>query len=140
VTNRLGIWFLNGTFDQEVGCHLKEIMNLLIDTIRIDNQCTLSYPLYMAFSIRFSEEKNQLLKATRGIGFDELIVLIKDGELLADKEHISKNHPNQRIYVVRMGKYAYVVSYILNLKKNEIFLKTIYPSRKFTKQYLKKGD
>ena len=112
----------------------------MIDTKRIDNQCTLSYHVYMAFDIRFSEEKNQLLKATRGIGFDELIVLIKDGELLADKEHISKNHPNQRIYVVRMGKYAYVVSYILNLKKNEIFLKTIYPSRKFTKQYLKKGD
>lgn len=94
----------------------------------------------MAFDIRFNEEKNQLLKATRGIGFDELIPLIERGELFADKEHISNNHPNQRIYVVRIGKYAYVVPYILNTRKKEIFLKTIYPSRKLTKQYLKKGD
>lgn len=94
----------------------------------------------MAFDIRFSEEKNQLLKAIRGIGFDEVIVLLKHGDLLADKGHTSKNHPSQRIYVVRIDKYAYVVPYVINTRNNEIFLKTIYPSRKFTKQYLKKGD
>jgi hypothetical protein len=94
----------------------------------------------MAFDIRFSEEKNQLLKATRGIGFDDVLVLLKRGDLLANKGHTSKKHTSQRIYVVRIDKYAYVVPYVINLQNNEIFLKTIYPSRKFTKQYLKKGD
>lgn len=94
----------------------------------------------MAFSIRFSEEKNQLLKATRGIGFDEVIVLLKRGDLLADKKHIGKSHPNQRIYVIRLGKYAYAIPYVINPQTNEVFLKTIYPSRKLTKLYIKKGE
>jgi hypothetical protein len=94
----------------------------------------------MAFNIRFSEEKNQLLKATRGVGFDEIIVLLKRGDLLADKKHISKSHPNQRIYVIKIGKYAYAVPYVVNPQTNGIFLKTIYPSRKLTKLYIKKGD
>jgi hypothetical protein len=94
----------------------------------------------MAFNIRFSEAKNQLLKATRGIGFDEVIVLLKRGNLLADKKHISQTRPNQRVYVIRVGQYAYVVPYVINPQTNEIFLKTVYPSRKLTKLYIKKGD
>ena len=93
----------------------------------------------MAFSIRFSEEKNQLLKATRGVGFDEVILHLSSGGLLADKEHISQKRTHQRIYVIKIEKYVYVVPYVVNTQSNEIFLKTIYPSRKFTKQYFKKG-
>jgi hypothetical protein len=93
----------------------------------------------MAFRLKFSEEKNQLLKATRGIGFDDVIKHMKRGDLLADKKHISRDHLNQRIYVVKIEDYAYVILYVINQEKNEIFLKTIYASRKFTKQYIK-GD
>ncbi|MGI9027947.1 MAG: toxin [Candidatus Saccharimonadales bacterium] len=94
----------------------------------------------MAFNIKFSEEKNQLLKATRGVGFNEIINTIYAGELLADIAHPSRKRPDQRLYVVRIEKYAYAVPYIIDLKKNEIFLKTAYPSRTLTKKYIKGDD
>lgn len=93
----------------------------------------------MAFDINFNEEKNQLLKATRGIGFDEIIQALGRGDLLADITHPSKSHPNQRLYIVQVKQYAYAVPYVINPKKNEIFLKTAYASRALTKKYMK-GD
>lgn len=94
----------------------------------------------MAFSMRFNEEKNQLLKATRGIGFDEVIKCLKAGGLLKDKKHTGSARTNQRLYVVKINNYAYVVPYILDEQKEEILLKTVYPSRRFTKLYIKEGD
>ena len=94
----------------------------------------------MVFIIKFSQEKNQLLKAIRGIGFDEIVIHLKNGDLLANKENLSSSRHNQRIFVVKIDKYAYVVPYVINLQKQEIFLKTVYPSRKFTKLYLTKGN
>lgn len=93
----------------------------------------------MAFDINFSEEKNQLLKATRGIGFDEIIAAIGTEDLLADVVHPGKSRSHQRIYIVRIKKYAYAVPYVINTQKNEIFLKTAYPSSALTKKYIK-GD
>jgi hypothetical protein len=93
----------------------------------------------MAFSITFSEEKNQLLKATREISFDDVLEALKKGNLLADIAHTSKKHAHQRVYVVKIKEYAYAVPYIINEQKKEIFLKTIYPSRELTKIYLKGG-
>lgn len=93
----------------------------------------------MVFKIRFSEEKNELLRAIRGMCFDDILNLIENGELLDDKQHPSQSKKHQRIYVVKVGNYAYVVPYVLNLDKKEIFLKTMYASRKYTKQYNKKG-
>ena len=93
----------------------------------------------MALSIRFSEEKNQLLKATRGIGFVEIRNSIEKKGLLADIAHPSKRYPNQRMYVVNINQYAYAVLYIKSPERNEIFLKTTYPSRVLTRIYLKGG-
>lgn len=94
----------------------------------------------MAFDLLYNEEKNQILKATRGVGFDEVISCITEGQLLDDKRHPNSNKAHQRIYIVQIGVYAYVVPYVINIKKEEIFLKTLYPSRKFTKQYIKQGE
>ncbi|HEV7453642.1 MAG TPA: hypothetical protein VGO07_00115 [Candidatus Saccharimonadales bacterium] len=94
----------------------------------------------MAFSIRFNEEKNQLLGATRGITFEEIIDDIQAGGLLADIVHPSERRSNQRVYVVKVKSYAYAVPYVINMQKKEIFLKTIYPSRALTKKYIQEGD
>lgn len=93
----------------------------------------------MAFDINFNEEKNQLLKAVRGVGFDEVIRAMSCGDVLADIAHPSKSRPNQRLYVVRIEQYAYAVPYVIDARKNEIFLKTVYASRALTKKYIK-GD
>jgi len=93
----------------------------------------------MGFDINFSNEKSQLLKSTRGISFEEIIDLIQDDTILGNKTHPNKNRPNQRIYLIKIKNYVYVVPYVINYEKEEIFLKTIYPSSKYTNLY-KKGD
>ncbi len=91
----------------------------------------------MAFNIQFSEEKNLLLKATRGIGFEDILEAIEAGNLMADIIHTNKKRTNQRLYVVKIKKYAYAVPYVIDHHKKEIFLKTAYPSRTLTKKYIK---
>lgn len=93
----------------------------------------------MAFSIKFNEEKNQLLKATRRVSFEDIVKALKEKKLLADISHPSQKHPKQRLYVVKIKEYAYAVPYVSDSRKKEIFLKTIYPSRMLTKIYLKGG-
>lgn len=93
----------------------------------------------MVFGIKYNEEKNQLLRATRGIGFEEAIQAIRQGGLLADIVHPSYKRPKQRMYVVLINAYAFALPYVINRKKQEIFLKTLYPSRALTKKCLKEG-
>ncbi|HKU18601.1 MAG TPA: hypothetical protein VJP80_04975 [Candidatus Saccharimonadales bacterium] len=93
----------------------------------------------MASSFRFNEEKNQLLKATRGVTFEEVLDYIEKGNLLADVVHPNLRRPNQRLYVVKIGSYAYAVPYVINISKQEIFLKTIFPSRALTRVYIQGG-
>lgn len=85
---------------------------------------------------KFSSAKNELLKASRNISFDEVLMCLKRDNLLADIAHPSAKHNNQRIYVIKMRNYAYAVPYVINKERKEIFLKTIYPSRAFTNLYL----
>jgi hypothetical protein len=93
----------------------------------------------MVFSIKFNEEKNQLLKATRRVSFEDILDALKKGNLLADIAHPSQKHYLQRLYVVKIKEYVYAVPYVSNIEKQEIFLKTIYPSRMLTRIYLKGG-
>ncbi len=93
----------------------------------------------MAFRITFNEEKNQLLKAIRGVCFNDVLDAFKAKKLLADKQHVNAKFKHQRIYVVQIGNYVYAVPYVINEQKQEIFLKTIYPSRILNKLYSKKG-
>ncbi len=93
----------------------------------------------MAFDISFNEEKNQLLKAMRGVGFDEIILAIKAGNLLDDITHPNQKYPHQRVYVVRIRTYVYAVPYVINPKTKEVFLKTAYPSRVLKRKYIQ-GD
>lgn len=91
----------------------------------------------MDYVVEFSPEKNELLKSTRNIGFEEVIAQIQSGSILDNKIHHNKLRSNQRIYIVGFNGYAYIVPYVIDEKNKKIFLKTIYPSRKYTKQYLK---
>lgn len=76
-------------------------------------------------------EKNELLKQTRGISFEEIVFLIQSGNLLAIEEN--PGYPNQKIYVVKVENYAVIVPFVES--ETEIFLKTAFPSRKYTKKY-----
>lgn len=84
----------------------------------------------------YNEEKNLILKETRGVSFEEIIEAIEKGNLLDDIIHFNKKrYPNQKIYIVRISKIVYAVPYIKDRGKSTIFLKTIYPNRKLKKKY-----
>ncbi|MFZ1721384.1 MAG: toxin [Microgenomates group bacterium] len=93
----------------------------------------------MVLSIRFDEEKNQLLKAMGGISFDDVVDVLERKQLLDDIAHPNKKYPRQRMYVIAFNNYVYAVPYVLDEQKQEIFLKTIYASRVLSKKYLKGG-
>lgn len=93
----------------------------------------------MVFKIVFSEEKNLLLKETRKIGFNDVIDAGRQGKVLDDLAHRNKKkYPNQRLLIINFLNYAYVIPYVIDTRKEVIFLKTIYPSREYTKKYLRK--
>ena len=88
---------------------------------------------------RWSPEKNEALKAERGISFESVVVAIESGGLLDILAHPNPaKYPQQRILVVAADNYVYLVPF---LDDNDCyFLKTIIPSRKATRDYLKQGE
>lgn len=84
----------------------------------------------------WNESKNDKLKGERDICFEDVVVAISEGKLYDVLVHPnSAKYPKQHFYVVEIQEYVYVVPFIEDEVK--IFLKTIYPSRKLTKKYLK---
>lgn len=87
-------------------------------------------------AFEFDANKNLKLKSTRGVGFEEIIFLIHDDHLLDVVEHPNKaRYPRQRIFVIDVEGYIFLVPF--ERTGSKIFLKTIYPSRKATRDYLK---
>ena len=82
----------------------------------------------------WNPEKNDLLKEERGISFEEIVLNIQLGNEGDIYEHPNQErYPGQKISVVLIEGYAYLVLFVEN--EEEFFLKTIIPSRKATKQY-----
>ncbi len=89
--------------------------------------------LHMIFD--WNTEKNLILQKQRGISFEQIVVAIADGAVLDILEHPNKEkYKNQYLIIVNMFNYAYIVPAVI--KGETWFLKTIFPSRKYTKKYL----
>jgi hypothetical protein len=82
----------------------------------------------------WNEEKNILLSKERDISFEDVIFALKNNQLL--DIILSPTHENQKCFVIEMKSYAYIIPYV-KVNDTLYFLKTIYPSRKHTKKYLK---
>jgi uncharacterized DUF497 family protein len=78
-------------------------------------------------------EKNAQLIEERGISFERVVHHIENEEILDEIQHPNaERYPNQRIFIIEISNYAYLIPFVLN--GDEIFLKTIIPSRKATKK------
>ncbi len=89
--------------------------------------------------INWNAEKNQILMNERGISFEDILFSIRNGDLLDDICHPNVDkYPNQRVLMVDVDGYVFLVPYVETTE--EIFLKTIIPSRKATKKYLRGSD
>ena len=83
----------------------------------------------------WNKEKNILLKETRGISFEQIVMHIETGNLIDIIKHPNQNrYANQKILIININNYIYIVPFVEN--KKERFLKTIIKSRQFTKKYL----
>ena len=79
--------------------------------------------------------KNEFLKATRKVVFESVIVHLGRGDLWRVAEHPNQAaYPGQSIFFVIMDGYVYLVP--LEIRDEVIWLITIIPSRKATKEYL----
>ena len=76
------------------------------------------------------------MKRERGISFEEIAYLIESGQVIGIEENPGR--PNQKIYVLEIENYAFIVPFVENDK--ELFLKTAFPSRKYTKKYGLNGE
>ena len=81
---------------------------------------------------KWNKEKDIILKKQRGIGFENVVEAIDSGNLLDVYDHPNKQeYLKQKIYVVKMHAYVFLVSFVRD--GDDIFLKTIIPSRKAKK-------
>jgi uncharacterized DUF497 family protein len=88
---------------------------------------------------RWNAEKNQIITAERGVNFEQMTIAIEDGGILDILQHPNvEKYPNQKIFVVEFNDYVYMIPFVE--EDDCYFLKTVIPSRKATRDYLKKGD
>jgi len=83
----------------------------------------------------WDDDKSNKLRNERDVDFEDVVIFIEGGFVLAIIEHHNKvKYPNQKIYVINVNGYAYGVPFIEN--DELIRLITIFPSREYTKIYL----
>ena len=85
--------------------------------------------------ITWNYNKNDLLKDQRSISFEDVVFHILSGDILETIDHPNQErYPEQQIHVIDIENYVYLVPFVES--EEEVFLKTIIPSRKATKKYL----
>lgn len=80
--------------------------------------------------LKWSLLKSERLKKVRGASFEEVL----QGEPIAVKRHPQRIHQN--ILLVYYRGYIWVIPYVEE-ESGDFFLKTLFPSRKYTKMYQK---
>ena len=89
--------------------------------------------------INWTREKNEWLRKNSGFCFEDILFYIDNDFLIDDVENPNlEKYSGQRMMVFNIEDYIYLVPYVES--EEEIFLKTIIPNRKATKDYLEKKD
>jgi len=90
-------------------------------------------------SFRWNPQKGESLKTERGVSFEDIVVAIESGGLQDVLTHPNQaKYSKQRVLVVVCDSYVYLVPFIE--EEDYLFLKTVIPSRKATRDYLNQGD
>lgn len=80
----------------------------------------------------WSESKDRELQERRGISFRTIEAEIKEGHVVDIIQH--PRRPNQRVVLLDRGGYIWAVPFVEE-SDGRVFLKTAFPSRKFTRMY-----
>lgn len=82
----------------------------------------------------WSEEKNTRILEQRGICFEDVLLAVQENRLLAIEVHPRRDRrPHQKILVVDLNGYVHIVPFVES--ESTVFLKTIYPDRKYHQKY-----
>ncbi len=85
-------------------------------------------------NFKWDLKKNEFLKQERGVCFEDVLTQIYEDRVLDIIKHPNREkYPTQRMYIVILQNYVHMVPFVRD--DNEIFLKTIVPSRKMHKIY-----
>jgi uncharacterized DUF497 family protein len=102
----------------------------------VDKMHTSDYNFFMKM-FEWNNEKNDKLKQERNISFEEVIFAIENDDVLDILPHPNRRkYPDQYLFVVNIDDYVYLIPFVES--EEAFFLKTIIPSRKATRQYIKK--
>ena len=95
----------------------------------------LNYEEVINANFEWSEAKNEILKRTRGISFEEVVYNIRQRRVLAVIDHPNQvRYPGQVIIIVNIDEYAHKVPAVRT--EQGYFLKTVYPNSKANREYL----
>ena len=84
---------------------------------------------------RWDPTKSEQLRQRHGLGFEQVVVAVEAGGLLGTMAHPNpERYPRQRIMILRIDEYAFLVPFVED--EDHIFLKTIIPSRKATRDFI----
>lgn len=84
--------------------------------------------------ISWNAEKNALLKAERGVSFEDVVFHVMAGDILETLDHPNQErYPGQQVHVIVIEEYVYLVPFVES--DEEVFLITSIPSRKARKSY-----
>ena len=89
--------------------------------------------------ITWNPGNNEQLKKERGVCLEDVVFHMQAGDILDTLDHPNQEgYPHQQIHVTAIEDYIYLVPFIES--EEEVFLKTIIPSRKATKEYGERND
>jgi len=112
----------------------------VVDTTKVFSNVTNRHTLCYIRRVKhfgWDAAKNEKLRAERGISFEEIVFHIGRGDTLDILQHPDQErYAGQQVFVVDVDGYAYLVPFVET--EEEVTLKTIIPSRKATREYLRK--
>ena len=89
--------------------------------------------------IAWNSRKNEVLKSERGVSFEDIVFHMCAGDIIDTFDHPNQEkYPGQKIHAIAVEDYVYLVPFVES--EDEVFLKTIIPSRKATMQYRGKNE
>ena len=89
--------------------------------------------LNLSMLINWSKAKNEILKKTRNVSFEQAEEEILKGRIVNQFEHPNKEkYRNQIIFILEIDGYICQIPAVIS--STEIFLKTIFKSRKYNKR------
>ena len=87
----------------------------------------------MKLDVRFDEAKATLVLQKHGVRMEAVKAEILNGNFKIADVMNQKDHPGQKMFVVKIDDYAVCAPFVIDKEEGYIFLKTAFKARLFNK-------